>query len=216
MLKKSLITVFALIFAVNIFAEPAKKEPAKTKTATEVSKVLFETTQGNILIELYPKEAPITVENFLKYVDDGFYNGVIFHRIVPGFVVQAGGYTFDFQRKETRKPIKNESDNGLKNMVGTLSMARTNVIHSATSQFFINLRNNNNLDFGKGHGYAVFGKVIDGMKVVRKIEKAERGMFRVFPEAPNEAIIIEKASRVDSSMKKAPKKEKAPKANKTK
>ncbi|MFL0808888.1 MAG: peptidylprolyl isomerase [Agarilytica sp.] len=199
MLAKSFIFTLGLVFALGTSAAEEKKT-AKNETP----KVLFETSIGDILIELYPKEAPITVENFLKYIDDGFYNGVIFHRVVPGFVVQAGGYTFDFQRKETRNPIKNESDNGLKNTIGTLSMARTNVINSATSQFFINLRNNSSLDFGKGHGYAVFGKVIDGFKVVKTIEKAPRGMFRVFPEAPNEAIIIEKAARVSSDTKKVP------------
>ena len=156
--------------------------------------VVFETTSGVIEIELYPKKAPITVDNFLQYVNDGFYNGVIFHRVVPGFVVQGGGFTFDFVRKETRDPIKNESDNGLKNLAGTLSMARTSVIDSATSQFFININDNTPLDAKSGnYGYAVFGKVIKGFDVVKKIEAEPRGIHAAHPEAPNYAVIIEKA-----------------------
>lgn len=187
----TLICSFTCIFSAATLAEKATKEKQSNP------KVLMKTSKGDIVIELYADKAPITVANFLKYVDNGFYNGVIFHRVVPGFVVQAGGYTFDFQRKETMDPIKNESDNGLKNLTGTLSMARTSKVDSATSQFFINLQNNVPLDFRKGkHGYAVFGKVVEGMKVVTKIEKEPRGLFRAFPEAPNVAIIIEKASRI--------------------
>ncbi len=170
---------------------------AETKPKAENPQVLFQTSLGDITIELYPKEAPITVKNFLQYVDDGFYEGTIFHRVIPGFVVQGGGFTFDFQRKQTRAPIKNESDNGLKNLTATLSMARTGVIDSATSQFFINLQNNRSLDFNKGrHGYAVFGKVVQGMDVVKKITKQPRGIFKSFPEAPNYAVVIEKTKRL--------------------
>ncbi len=172
-----------------------EKEDVKTKDANPL--VLFKTTAGDIVIELFQKEAPITVANFLKYVDDGFYDGTIFHRVVPGFVVQGGGYTFDFQRKQTREPIKNESDNGMKNLTGTLSMARTSNINSATSQFFINVNNNIPLDYkNKRHGYAVFGKVTTGMKIVKKVEKEPRGLFKAFPEAPNYAVVVEKASRL--------------------
>ena len=178
---------------------PAKKQAAKnSKTANPV--VIFETTSGNMEIELFPKEAPITVANFLKYVDEGFYNGTIFHRVVPGFVVQGGGFTFDFQRKKTNPPIKNESDNGLSNKTTTLSMARTGVIDSATSQFFINLQDNVNLDFRGGrHGYAVFGKVIKGFDVAKKIEKEPRGAHRAHPEAPNYAVIVNKARRLKAA-----------------
>lgn len=159
--------------------------------------VQFDTSSGNIVIELYPEQAPITVANFLKYVDDGFFNGTIFHRVVPGFVVQGGGFTFDFQQKETRTPIKNESDNGLLNLKGTLSMARTSIVDSATSQFFINVTANPALDFNRGrHGYAVFGKVIEGFDVVKKIEAQPRGLHRAHPEAPNYAVIIDKAKRI--------------------
>lgn len=178
----------------------AKAEIKKTETKKTVKanpQVLFKTTSGDITIELYPKEAPITVANFLKYIDEGFYNGVIFHRVVQGFVVQAGGFTFDFQRKQTHDPIKNESNNGLKNLRGTLSMARTSIIDSATSQFFININNNPALDSSAGrHGYAVFGKVINGMNIVKKIEAEPRGLHRAHPEAPNFAVIIEKATRL--------------------
>ncbi|MFL0802184.1 MAG: peptidylprolyl isomerase [Agarilytica sp.] len=173
----------------------ATKKEVKAKEVNPL--VLFKTSAGDIVIELFQDKAPITVANFLKYVDDGFYNGTIFHRIVPGFVVQGGGYTFDFQRKQTRNPIKNESDNGMKNLTGTLSMARTNNINSATSQFFINVNNNLPLDYkNKRHGYAVFGKVTKGMKVVKQIEKEPRGQFKAFPEAPNTTVVVEKASRL--------------------
>ncbi len=181
----------------NAYADTktAEKKGAKAKEANPL--VLFKTSAGDIVIELFQKEAPITVANFLKYVDEGFYDGTIFHRVVPGFVVQGGGYTFDFQRKQTRDPIKNESDNGMKNLTGTLSMARTSNINSATSQFFINVNNNIPLDYkNKRHGYAVFGKVTKGMKIVKKVEKEPRGLFKAFPEAPNYAVVVEKASRL--------------------
>lgn len=160
-------------------------------------KVLFETTSGNITIELFTKEAPITTANFLEYIDSGFYNGTIFHRVVPGFVIQGGGMTFDFTRKKTLDPIKNESDNTLKNLRGALSMARTGDIDSATSQFFINTKDNPLLDNSAGkHGYAVFGKVVDGFDTVLKIEREPRGLHRAHPEAPNYPVIVEKTSRL--------------------
>ncbi|WP_086931315.1 peptidylprolyl isomerase [Agarilytica rhodophyticola] len=194
---KQLLNALFIIFALSCSSfSIAEKITAEKKASSAAPKVLLETSSGNILIELFPKQAPLTVANFLKYVDDGFYSGTIFHRVVPGFVVQAGGYTFDFKKKETREPIKNESDNKLKNLVGTLSMARTGVIDSATSQFFINIADNDALDFSSGsHGYAVFGKVIEGFEIVKKIEKEPRGLYRQYPEAPNYPVIIEKASR---------------------
>jgi peptidyl-prolyl cis-trans isomerase A (cyclophilin A) len=122
--------------------------------------VRFETSHGSFTIELFPKEAPVTVENFLKYVDDGFFDGTIFHRIVPGFVIQGGGLTAEFDNKENRDPIQNEAKNGLKNGRGWLSMARTSDINSATSQFFVNLSDNAFLDHGpRDYGYAVFARV---------------------------------------------------------
>ena len=192
--QASFITLFSFFIASGISAAEKTKEVKAEKKTEKVSNVIFETTSGVIEIELYPKKAPITVKNFLTYVDEGFYNGTIFHRIVPGFVVQGGGYTFDFTRKKTHDPIKNESDNGLKNDTATLSMARLPNPDSASSQFFINLKNNTPLDFNNGrHGYAVFGKVIKGFDVVKKIEKEPRGLHKAHPEAPNYAVIIEKA-----------------------
>ena len=185
------IAVLLSIFVISFISSCASNQNPK---------VAMHTTKGKMVIELYPKEAPITVENFLKYVDDGFYDGVIFHRIVPGFVIQGGGYDKDYKQKTTFDPIKNESDNGLKNEAATLSMARTPVVDSATSQFFINLKYNAALDFNeprKQHGYAVFGKVIEGFEVAQEIEKAPRGNLRPpFVEAPREQIVIEKVVRL--------------------
>lgn len=179
------------------FADDHAKKEAKKEKKEANPIVEMQTTSGVIVIELFEKEAPITVANFLKYVDSGFFNGTIFHRVVPGFVIQGGGFTFDFQRKETLPPIKNESDNMLKNLKGTLSMARTPDVNSASSQFFINTQDNPNLDYrNKRHGYAVFGKVIKGFDVVQKIEKEPRGQHRANPEAPNFPVIIEKAKRI--------------------
>jgi peptidyl-prolyl cis-trans isomerase A (cyclophilin A) len=161
--------------------------------------VKFETTHGSFTIELFPKEAPVTVENFLKYVDDGFFDGTIFHRIVPGFVIQGGGLTKDFDNKETRSPIKNEAKNGLKNGRGWLSMARTSDINSATSQFFVNLSDNEFLDHGpRDYGYAVFGRVTEGLDVVDKIAKVKTGRREGYQDAPMEDVIINSAKRVEA------------------
>src|ERR1700739_4798027 len=132
--------------------------------------VKFDTTHGSFTIELFPKEAPFTVENLLRHGDDGYFDGTIFHRIVPGFVIQGGGLTADFNNKETRDPIQNEAKNGLKNGRGWLSMARTSDINSATSQFFVNLSDNAFLDTTpRDYGYAVFGRVSEGMDVIDRI-----------------------------------------------
>ena len=200
MLTAKSLTLRVIILSLGVFLSTYSLA-ANNKSANP--QVLFETSLGNILIELYPKEAPNTVKNFLQYVKDGFYNGTIFHRVVPGFVVQGGGFTYDFQRKKTRDPIKNESDNKLKNLIGTLSMARTSVIDSATSQFFINTNDNAALDYSNSkHGYAVFGKVIQGMDIVKKIEKEPRGLYRAHPEAPNYPIVIERAVIEKATIKK--------------
>jgi len=182
----------AAIASVFLFA-------AATSVMAANPKVEMETDEGTLIIELYPEQAPKTVENFLAYVEDGFYNGTIFHRIVPGFVIQGGGYTFDFQEKETREPIVNESDNGLKNTRGTLSMARLPNPDSATSQFFINLADNPNLDYVEGKpGYAVFGKVVEGMDVVDKIAAAPTGNYSGrFAEAPNTPIRMLKVKLIE-------------------
>jgi len=140
------------------------------------------------------------VENFLKYVDDGFFDGTTFHRIVPGFVIQGGGLTPDFQNKQTRTPITNEAKNGLKNKRGSLSMARTSDINSATSQFFVNLADNEFLDHGpRDYGYAVFAQVTEGMDVVDKIAKVKTGRRKGYQDAPMEDVVIVSAKRVEKS-----------------
>lgn len=163
----------------------------------DTTTVKLETDLGVITVELFPDEAPVTVENFLSYVRSGFYNGTIFHRVIPGFVVQGGGYTFDFSEKPTHDPIINEANNGLKNTTGTLSMARTRDPNSATSQFFINLKHNNTLDYTEDNpGYAVFGEVVDGMDVVKKIVEIPRGLHKAYPDAPNAMVRIIRAVEV--------------------
>ena len=160
--------------------------------------IRFETSHGPFTVELFPKEAPVSVENFLRYVDDGFFDGTIFHRIVPGFVLQGGGLTADFANKKTRAPISNEAKNGLKNARGTLSMARTSDINSATSQFFVNLVDNAFLDHGtRDYGYAVFGRVSEGMDVIDKIARVKTGRRSGYTDAPLEDAIILSAKRLD-------------------
>jgi peptidyl-prolyl cis-trans isomerase A (cyclophilin A) len=162
--------------------------------------VKFETSHGSFTIELFPKEAPVTVENFLQYVDDGFFDGTTFHRIVPGFVIQGGGLTPDFQNKQTRAPIANEAKNGLKNKRGSLSMARTSDVNSATSQFFVNLSDNEFLDHGpRDFGYAVFARVTEGMDVVDKIAKVKTGRRKGYQDAPMEDVVIVSAKRVEKA-----------------
>ena len=159
--------------------------------------VLFSTNLGDIKIELYPDKAPVTVKNFLSYVDAGFYDGTIFHRVVPGFVIQGGGFTAEMKPKDTEPPIKNEADNGLKNLKGTLSMARTSDVNSATSQFFINLADNAFLDHGtRDFGYAVFGKVVEGMDVVEKMAESPTGGRAGHQDVPLEPLVVDTASRV--------------------
>lgn len=172
--------------------------PASLLAQANNPQVELITDHGRVLIELYPAEAPITVQNFLDYVDAKFYDGTIFHRVVPNFVAQAGGMTFDFSEKETRAPIKNESNNGLRNIYKSVAMARHTRPNSATSQFYINLKHNPGLDANKkGPGYTVFGMVLEGMEVVEKIASEPRGMFKAHPEAPNYAVRILSAKRYD-------------------
>jgi peptidyl-prolyl cis-trans isomerase A (cyclophilin A) len=159
--------------------------------------IRFETTLGDFTIELLEKDAPLSVANFLHYVDDGFFDGTIFHRIVPGFVIQGGGFTEDMTQKRTQPPVKNEADNGVKNKRGTLSMARTNDINSATSQFFVNLKDNDFLDHSRGNfGYAVFARVTDGMDVVDQIAAVETGRRRGFDDVPVDAVIMKSVRRI--------------------
>jgi cyclophilin family peptidyl-prolyl cis-trans isomerase len=162
--------------------------------------VTLSTTLGDIRIELFPEDAPLSVANFLGYVESGYYDGLIFHRVIPGFVVQAGGHGPDMALKQTTQPqVTNESDNGLRNLRGTLSMARMPKPHTATSQFFISLQDNANLDHSggpEGWGYAVFGRVIEGMDVVDLIATKPRGSTEAGPrDVPLEAIVIVSARR---------------------
>ena len=160
--------------------------------------IRFETSHGPFTVELFTQEAPVSVENFLRYVDDGFFDGTILHRIVPGFVIQGGGLTADFANKKTRAPISNEAKNGLKNTRGSLSMARTSDINSATSQFFVNLKDNGFLDHGpRDYGYAVFGRVTDGMDVIDKIAGLSTGTRKGYQDAPLEDVVIVSARRLE-------------------
>ena len=162
--------------------------------------VRFETTHGGFTIELFERDAPLSVANFLQYVDDQYFDGTIFHRIVPGFVIQGGGLTADFSQKKTRAPVKNEAANGLLNERGTLSMARTDAPHSATSQFFVNLKDNEFLDYRPGqHGYAVFGRVVDGMEVIDKIAAVRTGRRSGYTDAPMEDVKVHTARRVPAA-----------------
>jgi cyclophilin family peptidyl-prolyl cis-trans isomerase len=162
--------------------------------------VRFSTTLGDFTVEFFDKEAPISVENFLRYVDEEHFDGTLFHRTVPGFVIQGGGLTAGMRPKKTRAPIANEATNGLKNTRGTLSMARTNDVNSATSQFFVNLKDNAFLDHSKAQfGYAVFGRVVEGLDVVEKIAAVRTGTRQQYQDAPLEDVTIISARRVDEA-----------------
>ncbi|RMF20864.1 MAG: peptidyl-prolyl cis-trans isomerase [Deltaproteobacteria bacterium] len=192
------LTVVAAAVACSSGSEDGQS--TASKAGGEHPTVVMKTNRGAIEIELYPDKAPATVENFLAYVDSGFYDGTIFHRVIKDFMIQGGGYDTNKQRKPTRPPIKNEADNGLKNEVGTIAMARTSDPDSATAQFFINVKDNAFLDFQsktpRGWGYAVFGRVVKGMDVVRAIEntptKNEGGAFQ---NLPAEMVVIESVRR---------------------
>ena len=161
-------------------------------------RVRITTNMGDIVLELDREKAPKTVENFLTYVKEGFYDGTIFHRVIDGFMIQGGGFTQDFQKKPTHAPIRNEADNGLRNKIGTIAMARTGDPHSATAQFFINVANNSYLDFRektpRAWGYTVFGRVVEGMPVIDKIRRSKTGSGGPFrKDVPQTPVIIEKA-----------------------
>ncbi len=178
-----LLTILCVLFAIPAFAQ-------------DLPKVSMQTNVGSIVIELDSERAPSSVENFIGYVNSSFYNDTLFHRVIDGFMIQGGGFSPKFMRKQTKSPIRNEANNGLKNLAYTIAMARTNAPHSATSQFFINTVDNPNLDHtaptGRGWGYAVFGRVIDGFDVVDTIGTVATGSAGPFPrDVPKEAIIIE-------------------------
>ena len=162
--------------------------------------VRLETSQGEILLELDAAKAPATVANFLDYVRDGHYDGTVFHRVIPGFMIQGGGMTTDLKPKQTRAPVKNEAGNGLQNLAGTIAMARTQVVDSATSQFFINTADNAFLNHSGSSpatfGYAVFGKVVAGMETVRAIEQVATGSRGMHQDVPKEPVTIDRATLV--------------------
>ena len=160
--------------------------------------VVFETSLGEFILEFFPEEAPISVENFLGYVDEGFFDDTVFHRVIPGFMIQGGGFDEEMNQKSTHDQIKNEADNGLKNERGSLSMARTAEVDSATSQFFINLKDNEFLDHGsRDFGYAVFAKISEGMEVVDEIAKVPTGNHGMHQDVPVEAVVVKLARRVE-------------------
>ena len=186
MFKKVLVTLtLALLCASPVLGKDA---PAVGKNPL----VEIETSMGSITVELFAKEAPLSVKNFLEYAEKGFYNGTIFHRVIAGFMIQGGGLTAEMTPKPTGAPIKNEAANGHKNDRGTLSMARTGAPDSATSQFFINVVNNEGLNRPNpdGHGYAVFAKVVKGMDVVDKIAATKTGITKGFRDAPETPVVI--------------------------
>ncbi|MFJ2357417.1 peptidylprolyl isomerase [Pseudomonas fluorescens] len=185
MLKKIALAAGTVLFAANLMAATPAKAPH----------VLLDTTNGQIEIELDSVKAPISTKNFLDYVNSGFYTNTIFHRVIPGFMAQGGGFTPQMQQKETKAPIKNEHKNGLANVRGTLSMARTSVPDSATSQFFINVKDNDFLD--QGDGYAVFGKVVKGMDVVDVIVNSQTTTKSGMQNVPVDPVIIKSAKVID-------------------
>ncbi|PRB81489.1 peptidylprolyl isomerase [Pseudomonas sp. MYb185] len=163
-------------------------------------RVMLSTSHGDIELELNAEEAPISVENFLRYADAGHYDGLIFHRVIPGFMIQGGGFTPDMRQRAVGQPIKNEADNGLKNNRYTIAMARTQVRDSATSQFFINLNNNDFLNHGsRDFGYAVFGKVVSGEHVVETIGKVPTGTQNGHGDVPRNPVVINSAKRVETA-----------------
>ena len=188
MFKKVLVTLTLALLC----ASPVLGKEASTPAAGKNPMVEIETSLGTITVELFSKEAPLSVKNFLDYADKGFYNGTVFHRVIAGFMIQGGGLTAEMVPKPTGAPVKNEAANGLKNDRGTLSMARTGDPESATSQFFINVVDNNGLNRPNpdGHGYSVFGKVVKGMDVVDKIAATKTGIKKGFRDAPETPVVI--------------------------
>jgi cyclophilin family peptidyl-prolyl cis-trans isomerase len=194
MIPRSLTLVGVLVLAIGAIevgctmAEDGKPENPNDPV------VLMSTSAGDVKIELFKDKAPATVANFLSYVNDKFYDGTVFHRVIPGFMIQGGGFTPDMKQKPTKASIKNEAGNALKNQFGTLAMARTSDVNSATAQFFINTKNNDFLDHKddsiQGFGYCVFGKVIEGSKVVQKIEAVETDTKGMYEDVPVEPVVI--------------------------
>lgn len=210
MMRTLLATVLSLT-AVAVAQDAAKPAPAvpaaPAAAAPAADKLVFaklSTSKGDIILELNETKAPLSVANFVQYIKDGHYDGTSFHRVIGNFMIQGGGFTPDMKQKDTRGPIKNEWKNGLKNMRGTISMARTNVADSATSQFFINVVDNGGLDMPRdGAAYAVFGRVIGGMDVVDAIRNVKTGMKGGMRDVPLEDVMITKASLLTADEAKA-------------
>ena len=205
-MKRRIALISLLILPLVASCQPAKEKEAttdkdKTEEVAKDTKVLLKTNLGDIVIELNAKKAPITTANFLSYVNKKHYDGTVFHRVIKDFMIQGGGFTLNDGRlteKSTGQGIKNESDNGLKNDRGTIAMARTSDPNSATAQFFINTVDNSGLNYPNNGGYAVYGKVVEGMKVVDKIRAVETGPSGPFPtDAPQTPVIIESAKVVE-------------------
>ena len=202
-MKKLLLLISMFLLTNLAFANDAAKTTSQSSggTMTANPKVLIETTLGNITIELDAENAPNTTANFVSYVKEGFYDATIFHRVIPGFMVQGGGFGEDMKEKKNKESIKNEANNGLKNVRGSIAMARTNDPHSATSQFFLNVKDNAFLDHksedAQGWGYAVFAKVIQGEDVMDKIVAVPRGNKGMHQDVPNDPILMNKVTIIE-------------------
>ena len=187
-IRQFIVKVISIILLSSAFYVHAQEEQ---------NEVVFSTNKGEIVILLHPEAAPLSVANFKQYVADGFYDGTIFHRTIPGFMIQGGGFDVNLARKPVNAPIQNEANNGLKNAVGTISMARTSKPHSATSQFFINVNDNRALDYREaslqGWGYAVFGKVTTGLEIVMAVSRQQTKVKGGHQNVPVDAVVIEKA-----------------------
>ena len=190
----------AILFGLSLFLGL----PGSSEAQSEVrggTQVVISTSKGDVRAELFDAQSPETVKNFLSYVDDEFYDGTIFHRVIRGFMIQGGGLTPDMRQKKTRAPVTNEATNGLKNETGTLAMARTIDLHSATAQFFINVADNDFLDHKdesiRGFGYCVFGRVVDGMGIVNDIETVQTGRKSGHSDVPTEPVVIHSIRRVE-------------------
>lgn len=200
--EKRMKRLISLLVLTSLFyVNPLMAKPVKVK---------METTKGDLILELYPDKAPKTVANFLKYVENGFYSNTIFHRVIDGFMIQGGGFDTKYTRKETQAPVMNEADNGLSNKLGSIAMARTMDPHSATAQFFINVKDNDFLDHTnktpRGWGYTVFGQVVKGMKTVDKIRKIKTGSGGPFPtDVPQIMVTIKSISVMGEPEPKAKK-----------
>jgi len=201
-LSLTIVVLLAFIAILTTGKLTDTKNTASKNTGTKTMNISMKTNHGTITLELYPDKAPITVENFVSYIKDGHFNGTIFHRVIPGFMIQGGGFLPDMSQKDTKASIKNEADNGLSNDNGTIAMARTPDPDSASSQFFINVKDNSFLNYSaptpQGWGYCVFGKVTDGMDIVNKIENVATASSGMHQDVPVDAVMIEEVSIIQA------------------